>query len=113
MNYNYYINSINYIGLVYTKKTEGEKCIAAEVINSKDICKMASDALRLTYKGVSNRNRRPTGCYWSGSNSYYNEPAAISAYTEYTGARGGICSSKGIPNQIQTDAVTKLTDNSW
>ena len=108
MNYNYYIDFINYIGLVYTKKMEGEKCIAAEVINSKHICKMASDALKVTYQAVSKFNRRPAGCYWSGSNAYYNEPAVMSASAEYTGARGGICFSKGIPTcQIHIDAATK------
>ena len=103
---NYYIDFIDYIGLVYTKKMEGEKCIASEVINSKDICKMASDALKLSYNGGSNFNRRPAGCYWSGSNTFYNEPAVMAASAEYTGARGGICFSKGIPtSQIQIDAV--------
>ena len=88
---------MNYIGLVYTKKNKGEKCIAAEVINSKDICKMASGALKLTYKGGSSLNRRPAGCYWSGSSAYYNEPTAMSTSTEYQGDRGGICFRKGIP----------------
>ena len=110
MNYNYYIDFINYIGLVYTKKMEGEKCIAAEVIDSKHICKMASDALKVTYQAVSKFNRRPAGCYWSGSNAYYNEPAVMSASAEYTGTRGGICFSKGIPTcQIHIDAATKST----
>ena len=87
---------MNYIGLVYTKKNEGGKCISAEVINSRDICKMASDALKVTYRIGFNSNRRPAGCYWSGSSAYYNEPATPLPSAEYTGARGGICYSKGI-----------------
>ena len=97
MNYNCYIDSINYIGLVYTKKNEGEKCIASEVIDSKDICKVASGALTLTYRNGANSILRPAGCYWSGSNAFYNEPGKTSTSTQYKGARGGICFSKGIP----------------
>ena len=97
MNYNCYIDSINYIGLVYTKKNEGEKCIASEVIDSKDICKLASREFTLTFRNGANYISRPAGCYWSGSNALYNEPAKTSTSTQYRGARGGICFSKGIP----------------
>ena len=97
MNYNYYIDFINYIGLVYTKKNEGEKCIATEVIDSEDICKMASDALYLTYGGAYKFDTRLLGCYWTGSNAFYNEPPTKSVSDEYRGGRGGICFSKGIP----------------
>ena len=87
---------IYYTGYAYKRSSKGEECHANQIIDSEDICKVAAGEFGLRYEYKDTYTDRPTGCYWSSSNAFYNDAKTVLTNAAYTGDRGGICLSQGI-----------------